>query len=261
MARFAKQVAVGVWMLFRTLLFGWVRSVKDLFKVIKNVIERKKHRDDPKGPQHCFPVDNPALMRPDPLLYSQRALLAQGLAVTWDNPDITLFKGGVPVSSSELETSTTYEVRIRVWNNSLEAPAIQLPVHLSYLDFGIGTEPIPIGSTKIDVGVKGSASQPALVSMSWTTPATTGHYCLQVLLDPADDLDFTNNLGQENTDVAQATSPAQFSFTLRNNTPRARHYRFELDAYVIPDLLPCSFVEDNKAILLERHKREGHPVP
>jgi hypothetical protein len=261
MARFAKQVAVGVWMLFRTLLFGWVRSVKDLFKVIKNVIERKKHRDDPKSPQHCFPTDNPALMRPDPLLYSQRALMAQGLAVTWDNPDIVLFKGGVPVLSTQLETSTTYDVQIRVWNNSVDAPVVHMPVHLSFLDFGVGTEPIPVGDAKVDVGVKGSATQPAFVSIPWTTPPTPGHFCLQALLDPADDVDFGNNLGQENTDVAQATSPASFSFTLRNNTKRARPYRFELDAYEIPPAPDCGSPAAGRDVILQRHRRGNHPVP
>jgi hypothetical protein len=200
-------------------------------------------------------------MRPDPLLYSQRALIAQGLAVTWNNPDITLLLGGVPVSSSTLEASTTYDVQIRVWNNSLEAPVVHMPVHLSFLGFGIGTEPLPIGTAKIDVGVKGSPSQPAFVSIPWTTPATPGHFCLQVLLDPADDLDFTNNLGQENTNVAQATSPAEFSFTLRNNTKSTRLYRFEVDGYSIPDLLPCSFVKSFNQSLLQRHRRGDHPLP
>ena len=258
----AKQFAVGVWMLFRTLLFGWVLSFIQLFKVIRDLLRARKEKDkDPKTPLHCFPIDNPAFMRPDPLLYSQRSLISQGLAVTWDNPDIVLLKGGVPVSSSELETSTTYDVQIRVWNNSLEAPVVHMPVHLSFLDFGIGTEPIPVGSTKVDVGVKGSPSQPAFASVPWTTPSTPGHFCLQVLLDPADDLDFTNNLGQENTDVAQATSPAAFSFTLRNNTKRARQYRFELDAYDIPVLPECGSPAAARDVILERHRRAGYPVP
>ena len=247
--------------LIRTLLFGWIKSLCELVQFLCEFFRiRFKDKDTPK-PIHCFVVDHPAFMRPDPLIYSQRALIAQGLAVTWDNPDITLFLGGVPVSSSQLETSTTYDVQIRVWNNSLEAPVVHMPVPLSFLDFGIGTEPIPVGTARIDVGVKGSPSQPAFVSIPWTTPATPGHFCLQALLDPADDLDFTNNLGQENTDVAEATSPAEFSFTLRNNTKTARVYRFEIDGYSIPDLLPCSFVQTSSQSLLDRHRRRDHPLP
>ena len=200
-------------------------------------------------------------MRPDPLLYSQQFLIAKGLAVTWDNPDITLSKGGVPVSSSELETATTYDVNVQVWNNSFEAPVVHMPVHLSFLDFGIGTVPIAVGSGTVDVGVKGSPSQPGFVSIPWTTPSTPGHYCLQVLLDPADDLDPTNNLGQENTDVAKAASPASFSFTLRNNTKRVRRYRFEADAYVIPAIPDCSTIPDRRHDTMDRHRRDAHPVP
>ena len=247
--------------LIRTLLFGWIQSLRDLLQMLCEFLRiRFKDTDTPK-PIHCFPVDHPAFMRPDPLIYSQRDLIAQGLAVTWDNPDIILFLGGVPVSSSKLETSTTYDVQIRVWNNSLEAPVVHMPVHLSFLDFGIGTEPIPVGTARIDVGVKGSPSQPAFVTIPWTTPSTPGHFCLQALLDPADDLNFANNLGQENTDVAQATSPAEFSFTLRNNTKTTRRYIFEVDSYSIPDLLPCDFVKNSGQSLLDRHRRGDHPLP
>jgi hypothetical protein len=200
-------------------------------------------------------------VRPDPLIYCQRQLIEQGFAVTWDNPDITLLKSGVPVSPTELDPNTTYEVRAQIWNNSLEAPVVAMPVRLSYLDFGIGTEPIPIAIAAVDVGVKGSAEQPAFVSIPWTTPPTPGHYCLQVLLDPADDSNRANNLGQENTDVGLAHSPATFTFTLRNSTKRDRTYRFETDAYEIPARPTCTSGPPDQAALLARHRRELHPVP
>ncbi len=243
----------------RTILYGWALA---LWKLLRLLCRRRP----PKGPgEHrptqdgCVTIDHPALVRPDPLLYSQRHLMAQGLAVTWDNPDIALFQGGVPVGSGDLETATTYEVRARIWNNSLEAPVIGMPVHLSYLDFGIGPVPIPIGSVEVDVGVKGSPDQPSSASWLWTTPATPGHYCLQVLLDPVDDLDPSNNLGQENTNVAKAQSPAAFTFTLRNDTQRPRLYRFEVDAYQIPALPKCGGPDAEAAV--ERHRRGRHPIP
>lgn len=247
--------------LVRTMLYGWVIALGRLLKLLC------RRRTPPKRPEHrptqsgCVRVDHPALVRPDPLLYSQRYVMAQGLAVTWDNPDITLFKAGVPVNSAELEPSTTYEVRARIWNNSLEAPVIHMPVRLSYLDFGIGTEPIPIGSVNIDVGVKGSVDQPRFASLLWTTPPTPGHYCLQVLLDPVEDLEPANNLGQENTNVVAAHSPAVFTFTLRNDTRRARQYRFDLDAYQIPTLPKCEDVKPEGDARLEIHRRGRHPIP
>jgi len=84
--------------LIRTLLFGWIQSLRDLLQMLCEFFRiRFKDTDTPK-PIHCFPVDHPAFMRPDPLIYSQRDLIAKGLAVTWDNPDIILFLGGVRVS-------------------------------------------------------------------------------------------------------------------------------------------------------------------
>ncbi len=241
----------------RILLFGWIAALIRLFLILRDVCRAWKSRKNPK-PLRCIPINHPAFLRPDPLLYSQRALQAKGLAVTWDNPDITLFKGGVPVSSSDLLPATTYEVRVRVWNNSFVAPVVQLPVRLSFLSFGVATQSHPIGSTTVDVGVKGSASQPATASIPWTTPPTPGHYCLEALLDPVDDLDFLNNLGQENTDVSAASSPASFKFTLRNDTRRSRKYRFETDAYALGEPLPCG--AEGPEQRLARHRRGRHPL-
>jgi hypothetical protein len=248
--------------LLRTMLFGWVGSLLEFLKRLhKTRMEKMEPEHRPPARTDCVPIDHPAFVRPDPLLYSQRQLLAQGLAVTWDNPDITLFKAGVPVSSAELEPNTTYDVSARIWNNSPEAPVVEMPVRLSFLDFGVGTEPIPIASGRVDVGVKGSAGAPGFVSIPWTTPATPGHYCLQVLLDPADDSDTSNNLGQENTDVVEAHSPATFTFTLRNDTRRERNYRFETDGYAIPQRETCTGDPPDTKRLLERHRRADHPVP
>jgi len=252
----------GLASLLRTILYGWIIA---LWRFLKLLCQR---RPKPPKPWHrptadttCVPIDHPAFVRPDPLIYSQRYLLAQGLAVTYDNPDITLSKAGVPISSNDLEPATTYEVTARIWNNSLEAPVVAMPVHLSFLDFGVGNEPIPIASGKVDVGVKGSSSQPAFVTIPWTTPPTTGHYCLSVLLDPADDTERLNNLGQENTNVSAAHSPAVFEFTLHNNTRLVRKYHFEVDAYQIPPLPKCNGAKPNAAAAIKRHQRESHPIP
>jgi hypothetical protein len=186
--------------------------------------------------------------RPDPLIYAQYYLMSMGLAVTWDNPDIELFEPGpggpealgAPVSSSALEADHVYRVRVRVWNGSYDAPAVGLPVYLSYLSFGAGTTSHPIATRFIDLGVKGSSKQPAFAFFDWRTPPQAGHYCLQARLEWSDDANPDNNLGQENVNVGVAHSPAEFVFAIGNAAAIRRRVVLEADTYKLPELEPCA---------------------
>ena len=189
--------------------------------------------------KHC--LCPPALKKPDPFLYSQQYLISLGLPVTWDNPDIFIYQGNTLVDPHDLHANTTYTVVARIWNNSQDVPVINLKVNFSFLSFGMGTQSNPIGGTNIDLAAKGLPGCPAFAYMPWTTPATLGHYCLQVLLEPPDDSNWLNNLGQRNTDVTQPQSPALFTFTVGNHVaPRIRNVRFNIDCYTIPPLPACS---------------------
>lgn len=188
-----------------------------------------------------IPISHPAFKRPDPLIYDQYYLMSLGLAVSWQNPDITIYQGGVPVASAyDLAPNTTYEVIARIWNGSPDAVVSGLPVTFSYLSFGAQTQSHFIGATVVDLGVKGSAHCPAYAKMLWTTPATPGHYCIQVSFSWLDDSNPLNNLGQENTQVVQAASPAQFTFDVANPARERRPFRFEYDTYAIPQPPPCN---------------------
>jgi hypothetical protein len=139
-----------------------------------------------------------------------------------------------------------------------------MPVSFSFLEFGISTVSVPIGSTQVNLGVKGGPGCPAYATMQWTTPTTPGHYCIQVQLQPFTDINFQNNLGQENTNIGTATSPAVFTFPLRNGTRRTQTYSFEVDAYIplAPD--PCGAgPNDAKAreARLAKSRRGLFPVP
>lgn len=256
----------------KVLAYGWVVAIARLFRLLLERCRAQKRRgqaddrEQRRARSHCVPIDRPEMKRPDPLIYSQYFLAAQGMAVTWDNPDIELKKDGVAVASAELERNTTYDIVARIWNASTDAPAIQMPVRFSYLSFGIGTVSHPIGTTQVTVGVKGGPDQPAFASVKWTTPEEDGHYCLQVLLEPVDDLNFSNNLGQENTNVGEAHSPALFEFDLRNDTRLPHRYRLQSDAYVLPHRRPCSEMPrrrdgDIRRKLLGAHAASAHPVP
>jgi hypothetical protein len=223
--------------------------------------------------QTCVPISDPAYKRPDPLIYAQFYLMAQGYAVTWDNPDIEVHKGGVLVPSHSLDADTDYELVARIWNNSTEAPVVGLPVRFSYLSFGAGVQSHSVASTSVNLGVKGGPNHPAFATVPWKTPAQAGHYCVQVAFEWIDDLNPFNNLGQENTDVGKAHSPAEFKFQLRNNTRRRQKFDIDVDTYRIPPRDPCPPTgtpgkkDPNTAPpgtannVPPKHRRENYPVP
>jgi hypothetical protein len=188
----------------------------------------------------CQHVPPHIYKRPDPMIYSQQYLMSKGLAVTWQNPDIHLELGGVPVDSHDLKPSTTYDVIARIWNNSLDAVVVNMPVEFSFLSFGIGTTKTHIASTPVDVAAKGAPGCPAFARVQWTTPPTPGHYCLLVEFFWADDANPFNNVGQHNTDVKPLNSPkANFTVPVRNAARERREVAFRVDAYALPVLPEC----------------------
>lgn len=242
-------------------LMGWlVWLLRSLLRLCRLVCQDMKQPGTPNVPPWAY-------RQPDPLIYSQRYLHAQGMAVTWHNPDIHLESPaapGVPVDSDDLQPDTDYLVIARVWNGSATAPAPGLPVHVSFLEFGIGTTRHDVGQTAVDLAVKGAAGSPAFASVTWHTPVTPGHYCLQVELIWDDDANPANNMGQHNTHVTPLNSPhAEFDFPLRNDAETPRLLRLEADAYEIP--LPPECDQDSRPDAVRRrvarHDRAAWPVP
>ena len=181
-------------------------------------------------------------MRPDPTIYDQYYLMGLGLAVTWQNPDIEIFQNGAPVPSAyELQTATDYIIKARIYNASTGGFVYKMPVVFSYLSFGMGTQSnlIPGPLPTVTLGVKGSPNGVDVIEMPWTTPAVPGHYCIQVSFAYIDDANPFNNLGQDNTQVLQAHSPAPFAFQLRNAARLRRAFRFEVDTFQIAPPPAC----------------------
>ena len=233
------------------LLVGWIQGLFELIRLILGLIANALARDRLPGraakgaDSQCIPIRHPSYRKPDPLIYDQYYFMSLGLAVTWDNPDIELRRGGVAVPSWEILPDTEYEIVARIWNGSTDAPVVGLPVYFSYLDFGIGTTRHEIDHGKpsfVDLGVKGGANCPAFATKLWRTPAERGHYCVLVYLDWLDDANPLNNLGQENLVIGAAHSAANFTFRLRNDGDERRAFRFEVDAYTVPELPSCSEV-------------------
>ena len=201
----------------------------------------------------------------DPLVYSQEWLMAHGLAVTWQNPDFSLEHAGAPANSWDLQPDTDYRVRVRVWNGSTSAPAVGLGVELSYLDFGIGGVSVPVGTTEVDLPVKGAAGTPAVAELNWRTPATPGHYCLQARLVWPFDAEPGNNLGQHNVQVAEFNSPiARFTVPVRNTGRWPMTVRLTHDAYELSPPGPCPPPDKHRAdrdTTKARHAADRHALP
>jgi hypothetical protein len=262
------------------MLIGWLIDVLALFKYF---FDRRQEKSDLKADgkvlTRCQSIPKSIYKRPDPLIYSQSYLISQGLAVTWDNPDIQLFRGGIAVSSSELLPDTEYEVRATIYNGSNEAPAVNMPVDFSFLTFGIGTTSTFIDRKYVDLPVKGAVGHPITAPAIWKTPATPGHYCLQVNLIWGDDANPNNNLGQENTNVGLFQSPAVFEFPIYNDTDGVEHVSLEIDTYILPERVNCSEVVNGRVnflgkntdkklsgkelcnLLVEQHKAGLFPIP
>jgi hypothetical protein len=244
--RFVLQQLVG---LLKIVAYEWAIAAYQLLRrLIAALCELWKRRKLPHDQAHpdedCLQVGHPSFRRPDPTIYSQVYLMKLGLPVTWDNPDIRLFRNGAPVDESQpLLAATQYEIAATLWNNSYDAPVVGMPVEFSFLTFGIATTSTPIGTTFADIGVKGSPSHPATTRIAWTTPPVPGHYCLQVDLKAVDDANPDNNLGQNNLNVALAQSPASFHFAVRNPLREQHTVRLTVDAYQPFELPECEKVE------------------
>jgi len=243
--RFLKNLVKIFWSALLFILYGWIVALINLFRENADARRRRKfdkdlrkRRKKPCAPK-CAVVNAAVYKRADPLIYSQKYLMEQGMSVTWNNPDIQLYKNGTPVTSSQLEMDTDYDIVATIYNNSTQAPAAGMPVEFSYLDFGIGTAKINIGSTIINVPVKGSPNHPVNASTTWHTPNVAGHYCLQVDLQWSDDANPKNNLGQENTNVGKFSSPAVFEFPLHNDDTVTKRIHLTADCYTLPKKLDC----------------------
>ena len=274
-----------LWLILRALLYGWVVELWRLVRALwerwlrARARERLPGRQGKASPDQCVTISDPAMKRPDPLIYDQYYLMSLGFAVTWDNPDIWLEQGGVVVPSDKLLPNTTYDVVARIWNSSTEAVCMGLPVSFSYLSFGAGVQSHPVlpgpQTVHVNLGVKGGPSCPALATTKWTTPSVAGHYCLQIRLTWVDDSNPSNNLGQENTQVGISHSPVAFPFQLRNEKRFAQQFRFETDAYTLPPLPPCGTdrhkIRTGRASVTQRpydpvhvppqHRRANYPIP
>ena len=154
-----------------------------------------------KFPRPCLQVPIEVTRRPDPCIYSQFYLMANGQPVTWDNPNIEVMLGGVPQDTYNLQASTNYQIRVGIENASAFFAALATQVQVNLLDWGMGVQAsTPLHTYARDIPA--ATPFPGVPeTFNWTSPAAPGHYCIQVLIVHPEDVNPDNNHGWNNTNV------------------------------------------------------------
>jgi hypothetical protein len=169
------------------------------------------------GGDPCVVVPGRVIDKPDPCIYDQFLLMQLNQPVTWDNPDVSIFLNGVEQYTYNLTVSTEYDVEITVHNSSRDRPATGTTVAVRWIEFGAGGQVRhPVATLTADVPTWPGTR---VVSAKWTTPATPGHYCIEVELAHPDDGNPSNNRGWNNTQVYAAHSPAAVPIRIFNTQP------------------------------------------
>ena len=224
-------------------------------------------RTGPDQAMRCLPIPAGVWLQPDAYLYSQRYLMSLGIAVVWENPDVTLTDmGGAAVGSHDLLPSTDYRLTAMIHNKSATAPAPGLPVVFTLIAFGAGGPTRQtIGVVPIDLPVRAAPGEPATASIVWRTPPTPGHYCIEIDAAWPDDAFPIDNVGQHNTLVRRATPGERvrvhvpvYRRTARDTGEQTMSMHVRLDGYVLPER-PLLRREGESREALRTRIREANP--
>jgi hypothetical protein len=129
------------------------------------------------------------------------------------------------VDSNNLVVGQDYTVKVKVRNRTGFA-AQGANVVFKWENFGAGG---PWQALPPVVTADIPADPPGVAEVQTTfQPHATGHLCLQVSVEHLEDIDVTNNTGQENLHVGYSSSPARACFTVWNPTKKPAPVHFEV---------------------------------
>jgi hypothetical protein len=150
----------------------------------------------------------------DVFIYSQRDDSTWHLAggvLTWDNPCISIYdQNDNELQPNELQQLETYSVNITVYNQGA-GDSLYTEVSLSYARFGAGLswKDAGVGYLEIPSGDWREVEIPF-------SPLMEGPYCLKVSLYDSGDINHRNDVGIENVQILQLSSPAQLNLFVGN---------------------------------------------
>lgn len=232
--------------LFIVVIF--LRFWECLFELLR---KKSLYQEEKKKP--CGRLPEAIIRRPDPCIYSQKLLQAQGLPVTWNNPDIWVARADNPSNiepdSYHLVEDTDYIVSVRAHNASTEL-AVGVRVRLNYRPWSFNSPDL----TPVETDVNGNEvfrfvdimpMSSIITTFKWHTPKLeqgeqNKHFCIQASLHHPMDINTANNMGQENTNVYSANpghvvpgEVLKFSVPLYNRSKNARRFKFEAFIYEV----------------------------
>jgi len=214
---------------------------------------RKRNLYQEEREEPCGRLPEAIIRRPDPCIYSQRLLQSQGLPVTWNNPDIWIARadspGNVEPDSYHLIEDTAYIVSVQVHNASTDL-ALGVRVRLNYRPWSFNSPEL----TPVETDANGNEvfrfvdvmpMSSTVTQFNWHTPKLepgqeVRHFCLQASLFHPLDVNTSNNMGQENTNVYSANPghvvPGEvltMAIPLFNYARRRQRFRFEATIYEV----------------------------
>jgi hypothetical protein len=234
------------------LLFGILALIVRIIECLCKLFRKKNLKEEEEAGKCNPPFPEDITRRPDPCIYSQQYLQSQGIAVTWNNPDIWMAKASTPgviePDSYHLEADTDYIVSVRCHNASTDL-ALGVRVRLLYRPWSFNSpDLLPVQTTASGQEVVRFANIAGMsftvVQFNWHTPPVapgeTQHFCLQAHLSHPMDINLENNMGQENTNVHSANpghvapgEVVEVDVPLFNNSKFAKRFGFRADAYAI----------------------------
>ncbi|CAN5407473.1 hypothetical protein BH10PSE7_BH10PSE7_34190 [soil metagenome] len=206
-------------------------------------------RDQDEEQKGCdFPFPEDIMRRPDPCIYSQTYLMAQGIPVTWDNPDIWMARKSTPNNpepdSYHLEENTDYVVSVQAHNASSDL-AVGVRLRLVYRPWSFNSpDLVPVetdaGGNEVFRTINIPPMGSTIATFAWRTPDVSAeaskHFCLQAILNHPLDINTGNNLGQENTQVYDMDGQSARIFVPLHNPARvAQKFTITATRYAIEE--------------------------
>ena len=177
----------------------------------------------PPNTSCCVRVPAEIVHDPDPSTYDQQLLFSEGLAPTFNSPDIET----VDVWPLRPIDNLTATVR----NLSTQAAANQTRVDISWSPWGIGMPRTPIASSFVDLARSGFAGSEQ--TLSWPLPPAlkaAGLYGIFVSVIHPYDSDPSNNQGEQTVDGFQTSTGRSHTFVVPVRNPTSSTQNVSLSA-------------------------------